>query len=602
MPIDNIQKLYSDLKTEWEKKKPDWEDIAHFVGIGVDVDYIQNKGQKASSRDPDEYVDDPTSAISVNQAGDYLMGIMWGTGDRVFDIIPSRYVTELVDAAAVKDYYDFATNQALYHMNHEQAGFSTAMRPYVYDQFSFGTSGVGAFKNQSFMTRIEENALIFRDYGVDNTMIDEGKSGQVEIVFSVYNWRVNRIAGEFCKTDGGIDQAKVATLPKPIREAYASGDYNKYFQIVFGFYPREDYDPKLKGKRGTRYKGVWFMDQGQDNEIFFEEDFADRPIAVARAIKVRGETYGRASGTMLISTIRSVNFMVGTSIEIIEKMANPSLGMLNNAIFGDSVLDTSPDGITIFNSALASATKGNPVFPLYDVGDPSAILQFLVPYLNEKIVTAFKVDSLLDFASAKEMTATESLQRYAIRGKSLAGFLLQQKNEFLVPIAKRSISLLFSMGELGVNPLTAQALANQLRSNGRDNRVIPEAVLQVVESGRPWYELRWNNELEKLTRTETIQNLIQIIQAITAIAALYPDIIHAVEWYELLKDINDNLDYNTKILISAKDFKDKIAAAAAERAAMIKLQAGQAGAAIVKDTASANKANSEARKTANAKS
>ena len=32
MPVkdfENIQKLYSDLKTNWEKKKSEWEDISH---------------------------------------------------------------------------------------------------------------------------------------------------------------------------------------------------------------------------------------------------------------------------------------------------------------------------------------------------------------------------------------------------------------------------------------------------------------------------------------------------------------------------------------------------------------------------------------------
>jgi len=220
-----------------------------------------------------------------------------------------------------------------------------------------------------------------------------------------------------------------------------------------------------------------------------------------------------------------------------------------------------------------------------------------VPYLNEKIVTAFKVDSLLDFSSAKEMTATESLQRYAIRGKSLSGFLLQQKNEGLVPSTKRSISLLLSMGELGVDPVQNPQSAQVLSKNGRSNRVIPEAVLQVIESGRPWYELKFNNELEKLTRTEVVQNLIQIIQAITAIAALYPDIIQAIDWYKLLKDINDNLDYNSQIMISEDDFKESIEKAAQQRAQMMQLQAGQAGAEVEKDMSQANKNNREAQST-----
>lgn len=591
----NIQRLYSDLKTEWNKKRPDWEDISHFVGITLDTNYIENRGTNSNNaRSLDEYVDDPTAAISVNQAGDYLMGVMWGTGQKVFDIIPSRHVTELVDEKLVEKWYEFATNQTLYHMNHEDAGFTTALRPYTYDQFSFGTSGIGCFKNKAYEEGIEENALIFRDFGVDNTMLDEGKSGQPEIVFTVYNWKISRIVSEFCKINGAIDEAKVAKLPQKMKEAYAQSNYNEPFQIVFGFFPRADYDPKLKGKRGTRYRGVWFLDDETDTKPFFEEDFSSRPIAMARAIKVRGETYGRASGTLLISTIRSVNFMVGTAIEIVDKMSSPPVGIFNNAILGDSVLDTSSNGMTVFNQALAAASGTNPVFPIVDVGDPSAILSFLVPYLNEKIVTAFKVDALLDFSSAKEMTATESLQRFAIRGKSLAGFLLQQKNEALVPTTKRSISVLESIGELGVDPRKQKEVAERLNASGRGERVIPAEVLQVMDSGKPWFELKFNNELEKLVRTENVQALVQMIQAITAIAALNPQIILAVDWYKLLKDINDNLDYNSQIMISADDFKDAVAAAAEAQKQAMALQAGQVGAKIQKDTAQAKKTTRDA--------
>lgn len=591
---DNIQELYTALKEKWQLQKPVWDDISLFVGIGLDPDYLRFNNQSKAAQPLDTYVEDPTAAISVNQAGDYTLGIMWGTGDKVFKMKPSRYVKQLVDESEVNKFFDFATEQALYHMNHESAGLSTSLRPYVYDQFSFGTSGVGAFLNKSFINRIDENALLFRSFGVDNTVIDEGKGGQVDIVFAMYHWRVNRIISEFGKTNGVVDKQKTAKIPKPIMDAFNSGNFNEEFNIVFGFYPREDYEPKLKGKRGTRYKGVWFMDDQKNNECFFEEDFADRPVAMARAIKVRGEVYGRASGTMLISTIRSVNFMVGTTIEIVEKMANPSLGLFNNAIFGDSVLDTSPDGLTIFNQALAQAAGGKPVFPLYDVGDPSKIMEFLVPYFNGKVTTGFKVDDLLDFSSAKEMTATESMQRYAIRGKSLAGFLLQQKNELLVPLAKRCISLLMSIGELGANPNTNKVLADRLMKGNRSEQVIPDAVLQVMADGRPWYELEWNNELEKLVRTETVQNLVQLIQAITAIAALYPDIIHAIDWYKLLKDINENLDYNTQIIISEKDFKAQVEGAAKQRAMAMQAQIGQMGAATAKDASVAKKNTTEA--------
>jgi len=592
--FENVYELYSACKTEWERNRPKWLDISRFVGITVDVDYVYNRGfGTKTGQDVDQYVDDPTAALCVNQAGDYVTGIMWGTGEKVFDLIPSRYVTEFVDSEVVEDYFAFATDQTLYHMNHSDAGLSTAMKSYAYDQQGFGTSGIGSFLNKQFLRGVSHNALVFSNHGVDNLMIDEGRGGQCDIVFVNYNWKINRIVGEFCMDGGDLDQQKFGELPTVMQDAHKQGNYNTNFRIVFGFFPRDDYDPKLKGKRGAKYKGVWFLDDAHDNKTFYEEDFIDRPIAVARAIKVRGEVFGRAAGTLLNSTIKGVNFLVGTAIEVVEKMSNPSIGLFSNSIFGESVLDTSPNGLTVFNQTLAGGTQ-SPAFPIYDVGDPSAILKFIVPYMNEKITTGFKVDALLDFSSAKEMTATESLQRYAIRGKSLAGMLLQQKNECLVPITNRSVSLLMSIGELGVDP-TDMNKVKQLRQLGQSRRIIPDAVLEVMKSGKPWFEIRWNNELEKLVRTESVQNLMQIINAITAIAGLYPSIIAAIDWYKLLKDINENLDVNNQILLTEREFKAQVAAAAEQQAQMMAIQAGEVASKSSANMARANKENTEAK-------
>jgi hypothetical protein len=589
----NIREMWTSMKTLGDRYKPLWDDISNYAAISVEPDYLWNNNQNKSQQ-RDEYVDDPTSALSVNQAGDYLIGIMWGSGEEVFDLIPSRYVLEFAESSDVEEWFKFATAQALYHMNHSESGFHTALSAYAYDQVSFGTSGLGCFVNDDFRNQLADNALTFRNYGIDNTRIAEGKNGIPETVGCSYHWKTSRIVGEFAMTNGVIDGKKFAKLPKSVRECYNSNKLNEEFDIVFIVYPRMDYNPTKIGKRGTRYRGVWFMDDKDSNNFFYEEDFATKPIAMARQMKVRGETYGRSSGTLLLSSIKSVNFMVSTVIEILEKMANPSLGMFNNAIFGDNVLDTSANGITVFNTALMSGQK-DPLFPLYDVGDPSGIINFLIPYLNDKITTGFKVDALLDFNNSKDMTATESLQRYNIRGKSISGMLRQQKIEGLEPVIKRSVSLLMSLGELGVNPAQDKERAKALFERGKNNRVIPEAVLEVIKSGKAWFEIKYNNEMEKLMRTEVVQNLLTVIQSITAIAALQPDIIQAVNWYKLLKDINDNLDYNNQILWSESEFKENIARAAEARATAMQLQAGQAGASIEKDMAQANKTNIEAK-------
>jgi len=192
------------------------------------------------------------------------------------------------------------------------------------------------------------------------------------------------------------------------------------------------------------------------------------------------------------------------------------------------------------------------------------------------------------------MTATESLKRFVIRGQSLSGILTQQKNERLIPDINRAASILYDMGELGANPVTNANVAQQLRQRGRDERVIPDAVLEIKKRGLPWYEIRFNNELEKLIRTDKIQNLLQVLNAVLMIYQVKPEIIEAIDWYKLLKEINDNLDANNQIMLTETKFKENIAAIAEQRAAAAAIQAGAAGAQISKDTASAQKTRKEA--------
>ena len=591
--FNKIWQIYTELKTNGEQYKPLWDRISQLVGITVEPDY-QWSNQLVKSRHLDEFVDDPTAAISVNQGGDYLVGIMWDTGENVFKLKPSRYVKALVDEAVVKDYYSFATDQVLYHMNHPDAGYIQALQPYAYDQFSFGTSGIGIFKNQAFLRGIDENCLVARNYGIDNTRIKEGKSGSPDYGYAIYHWDVARIISEFCMKDGSVMDASLKQMPQGVQDAWASKNLNTEFDLVFLWMPRDDFDPKLLGRRGFKWRGVWFMDSGNaSNRIFCEESFRERPVNMTRMIKVRGEAYGRSSGTLLLSSISSQNYMFAITQEILEKMANPALGAYGNAIFGDSVLDTSADGLTIFNAQFAANTN-LPVFPIHDVGNPEPIIKFLMPYINGKVTTAFKIDALLDFNTETEMTATESLQRYNIRGKSLAGILIRQKNERLIPDVRRSISICWECGELGVNAQKLPQMAERLKRNKRTERIIPPAVLEVFAQGKPWYELEFNNELEKLLRSQKIQALVQLLQGITAIAALYPDIVHAIDWYALLKDLNDNLDIDNQILVSADEFKATIAKAAEARRMAMQAQIAASGAAAGKDMAGAEKAAAEA--------
>lgn len=582
--FSNLKELREELQSKKKQNYALWDKISKVVGIQVKPDFDT---QLYEGDDKDDLVDDPTAAISVNQAGDYLQGIVWGTGDYAFQLVPSDNALELADPASLSKYFEWGTKRLLNQMNHPDAGLNSAQKPYFYDQVSFGTSGIGVFPNKAFRQGVEDNLFIFRDYGIDNIDIDEGKNGRINIIFVSYRWRINRIVNEFCMNNGVLDNAAFAKLPKKFQDAYNNNSANEDFVIIQAIYPRDDYNPRLKGKKGTRYRGTWYS-ENDESKPFYEEDYKTIPIAVCRAIKLRGSPWGRSSGTLLISTIMSVNYMVGKTIEILEKMASPALATFNDALFGDKVLDTSADGMVMLNSTMMEGQK-NPIFPLYDVGDPSKILQFLVPYLNEKIATAFKIDILLDFSEQSSKTATEMIQRSVIRGKSLSGVLQQQKSEMLEPIITRCATMAMDTGILGINPRIFVEEARELARKDRSEQIIPDAVLECIEMGKPWFKIRYNNELEKLSRTEKLDGLMQMLNVITAMMAVFPAISAGIRWHELLMDFKDALNVQGNFLLSPKEFEAAVQQQAQLMAQQMALQAGMAGSQIAKNSAGAEK-------------
>lgn len=569
----HIKKLYTELRAEREKYKSRWEKIAKYIGIKAP---IQNGATKDKSptedKDLDKYTYDPTAALSVQQSSDYLKGIMWGNGDGIITIEPSDEVLDLVDIDAVKNWYAYATERLLYHMNHPDAGLDGAFAEYFYDQKSIGTSGVGCFQNTEYKLGTAENALLFRGYGVDTMCIDEGKNGLVDVVFNTYNWRVNRIVQEFCEKSDGFDTEQFNKLPERIRNDYKAGNMNNTHTIVNAILPSDMYDPEGAGRKKAKFIGYWFADTAENNDdVFFVEYFKEKPICVGREEKVRGEIYGRSSGSMLSSTIEAVNESVAGIMETLDKMNKPPIGVYGDSLFGDSVIDTSANALTVFN---ANTLNGlDPVVKMQDIGDPTGLINFLLPYLNEKISTAFKIDILLDFSAKSNMTATESMQRYAIRGRSLSGLIVRHKTEVVDPLINRSLSILYDLDCLGYKSTDTKNV-EEMKKTGKTERIIPDEVVSIINQGKRWYKIRYNNDIEKLTRVEVFEDLTKEINIITALMSVYPDIAEAVNWHKLLADASDAMGFKD-LIVSEKNFKDAIKQKAEQMAKLQQAQVNQ---------------------------
>lgn len=595
MPADfnRIKAHYESLEADREANMKQMREIARFAGIRADSSDFNSS--PAAGRNPqgdlDEDVYDPTAAIAVNQSGDFLSGVLWHP-DAV-DLVPSRYILNKVSSDEVDEFYRFVTKQLLFHINHSQSGFMTAIRPYSYDQAGFGTSGISAFANPAFMDGGEDNAILFNNFGVDRLSIAEGKNGRVETVFITYWWTATRIVQELgIDDDGDVTDRSLGRLPNAVRQRFNKKDDTKLFKVVFGAFPRDNFKPGLRGRRGKKYSGVWFMPDERSG-IIEELDFAQFPVPVARAVRIRGEKYGRSPGTILLSAIRGVNFMLGSAFDVVDKLHMPPLGIFGSAISGDNVLDTSANSLTVFNQEGLGGQ--NPVFNIADVGDPSPILNFLVPFLNEKITTGFKLDSVLDLGTDRDVTATESLQRFSIRGKTMSGILVQQKIEMIEPIVHRCVEILQRTGELGINSkLGADALR---MAELRGNMEVPAVVQELMDAGLPWYEIRFNTDMEKLLRTEKVDGLLELLNVVGAVSNIKPETTQMLDEYNAVDEFKDNRTHNSRAIKSRDDYEAILQAAQQAQQQAQQLQQLQDAAEVSRTEGFAEQARSKARQT-----
>lgn len=527
---------FNELKTERNKMVPRWRDVQNYVAITNEINSEFEESQQPSEQ-KDVLINDPTGFICVNQAGDYLAGILWNLNAVTLE--PSDYIEKQAGGEDLSEFYKSTTKRFLEQMNATDAGFQSVLRSHCYDQFSYATSGIGTFKSKEFVNQQSECCLTFKPFGVWNSCIDEGANNKIDVVFTIYNWRLNQVIEEFCLNDEGIvDEELLEQMPEEIKKSYEANHFNKKFKIAFGVMPNNHYRLNTRGKNGARFKGYWFMADSSDKKVFHVDYYNKMPIAMCRAIRVNGQIYGECSGTLAISSIKMLNHVSGDTVDNIEKTTDTPLGFISGSLIAGNVMNRSAGAINVFN-AQATANGQSPVFPIAQTGDIAAVVNFLIPELKKSITNIFKIDQLLDFNNQTQMTATESSFRMSIRGKSINGLLSQQKQECIEPTCHRAISIIQECGLFGeildeLPEQTEEQVAYKKKVIQEGN-FIPDVVVKAMKDNKLWYKLKFNGELEKLLNAEVYEAIGRFLQYINAVLQIKPELAYAINAYEFLE-------------------------------------------------------------------
>ena len=578
---------FSELKTERAKHIRKWKDIQDYVALTNEIssEFLDNENK---SKQKDVYINDPTGFICTNQAGDYLAGILWNL--EAITLEPSEFIKKSTNED-LSWFYKKATDKTLSQINSTDAGWPSILKSHCYEQVSFGTSGIGTYRSKEFDNEQSECCLSFKPYGVYNSCCDEGANNKINVVYSVYNWTINRIIEEFCIEDGEFSEELYKELPKEITSEYEANRLNVKKRLVYCVMPNNFYRMNKRGKVGAKFKGYWFVDNTK--KIFKVDYFKEMPIAMGRFIRVNGQVYGESSGSIAISSIKVLNHVTGDTVDNIEKTTDAPVGVYSGALAAGNVINRSAGSVTVFNPQAAQGGQ-SPMFPISQIGDISAIVNFLLPELKKNIVNIFKIDQLLDFNNQTQMTATESSYRMSIRGKSINGIITQQKSEVIEPTVHRCISIIQECGLYGydlrdIKVLTPEDIA-MVEQIQEEKNFIPDVVARAMKDGKKWYSIKFNGELEKICNAELYDEIAKFLQFLTTALQIDPKLIHAINTYDLLTILRDASALVNDNLVKPKtEYKKLIEALEAEEKRRMDMQMALSKAQYAKDSASAMK-------------
>ena len=166
--------------------------------------------------------------------------------------------------------------------------------------------------------------------------------------------------------------------------------------------------------------------------------------------------------------------------------------------------------------------------------------------------------------------------------------IMQQKMELFDPLLKRCISICYDKGILGLDPIKDAKEIAELMERGINDRTIPDAVIECINQGKPWYKVKFNNEVDRLGKTEKVDDLIKLTNMASMMMQLNPQISGAINWYQLLADVSESLGLKQNI-VSENEFKKQVAALSQQQAAVAEAQQGLAQSQMNKNNAGAMK-------------
>ena len=448
----------------------------------------------------DKYTYDPSCRRAVETVCDYYASLIFPAYEP-FSLMPPADVKETEIRSSDLDWYIQQSKRVVSALYDAKSGFNEVKQMFYRDWVTFGTAGLYVTESDD-----ENVPFIIQEFGVDNLGIQDGYNSVPEYSVLAFNWFPQVIVSYF----GGKDSPLYSKLPNDIRSSYESGEWTEQFLLYCVISKNDEYNPNAKmGKKSAKYTGAWFFEDGED--LIKVDHYHENPMTVARYARIRGEVYGRSDVSNFINTIVAINGIIYLAYQSLGKMADPAIGVFDNALAQDTEMDTDAGAIVALDSTFASGA--NPVIPLQDIGNSEPLTKFLLTYLQEELIKAFKLDIILPIVQTGGMTATEFVNRLALQSEVISGVLARHLGQ-IAPFYDRIVNI------CGRRP------------GFFDLKNAPKFVKERINDGKPWFSIKHNNAIMNTMNAAKQRDFVNTCNSLIMAAQLDQSIMPDIDMYD----------------------------------------------------------------------
>jgi hypothetical protein len=328
-----------------------------------------------------------------------------------------------------KAWLEDATERMYAAFENPRARFRQATGETDYDLAVFGTGPLYIGEARRL------NQLLFQSLHLKDAVVFFDDEGNPQGLFHCRQFTVRQAAGMF-----GVDN-----LGKKGKQLNQDRKFDEKLEYVHAVVPRDEGRAEAMLARNLPYASLWIETDGERTGTEVSVGgFHEFPFVVPRWDTNSGEDYGRSPGMIALPDSNTLQAQGETMLVAGQRAADPPLFAPNDGTFTEA--NTYPGGISYYDAELATAMRGNPIFPLLP-GTNMPLTREMQLDTRQQIVNAFFKNILNLPVEGPQMTATEIIER---------------KQEFI-----REVGPVFGRLETDyTGPMVERAFAIMLRGNG----------------------------------------------------------------------------------------------------------------------------------------